>query len=387
MLGTRGVPANYGGFETCVEEVGKRLVNKGHHVTVYCRSGYYDEPMKSYLGMKRVSLPSIHAKSLDTLSHTFLSTLHAMWSKYDVFMVFNAANSVFSFPLRMLGKKIAVNTDGLEWKRSKWGWAGRTYYKISEKLACMVANRLVSDSKGIKTYYQDTHNIASTHIAYGAPIQHTTSTNIIQKLGLHPGDYFLQITRFEPENHPLLTIKAFKKLTTNKKMVLIGCNPYPNGYSSEIEKEKNDRILLPGCIYDQETLKQLWCNSFAYIHGNAVGGTNPALLQTMASGCFTIASDNPFNRDVLADCGIYYKCNEEALAASMQWALENNHKLNPYRQRATQRIIDYYSWDHITDQYEALFFDLHFGKYKWHFPFQTLFGKKWGKIVTSTHRS
>ena len=365
LIGTRGVPANYGGFETCVEEIGKRLVTKGHEVTVYCRNSYYNEKKKEYCGMKLVHLPNLNKKTLDTMSHTFLSVWHALFCRYDVLMVFNAANSFFLLPLRLAGKTIAINTDGLEWKRSKWGFTGRTYYKLSEKVSCLIANRLVSDSKGMRIYYKDAHGMDSTEIAYGAPIQSTDSTRLIQDMGLEPQNYFLQITRFEPENYPLLTIQAFNKLSTNKKLVLVGGNPYPNEYTRAMEQAANENVIFPGFIYDKEMLKELWCNCYAYVHGNSVGGTNPALLQTMASGCFTIAFDNVFNRDVLDDCGIYYENNLTDLTKKMTWALKNESQLNIYRQRAQKRIRGNYSWDMIADKYEKLFFELHAKKYPW----------------------
>jgi glycosyltransferase involved in cell wall biosynthesis len=365
LIGTRGVPANYGGFETCVEEIGKRLVKKGHEVTVYCRNSYYTKKENRYLGMKLVHLPNLEKKTLDTMSHTFLSVWHALFGRYDIYMVFNAANSFFLLPLRLAGKTIAINTDGLEWKRSKWGFAGKTYYKLAEKVSCLLANRLVSDSKGMRAYYKDTHGMDSTEIAYGAPIQSTDSSRLIQELGLEPQNYFLQITRFEPENYPLLTVQTFKKLNTDKKLVLVGGNPYPNEYTRAMVHEANQNVIFPGFIYDQEMLKELWCNCYAYIHGNSVGGTNPALLQTMASGCFTIASDISFNHDVLADCGIFYRTNLTGLVEKMQWALDNGGQLDSYRKKAQQRILTHYTWDKIADQYETLFQELTQGKYPW----------------------
>ena len=373
MIGTRGVPAKYGGFETCVEEIGQRLVARGHDVTVYCRNGYYSHDNDSHLGMKRITLPNIPHKSLDTMSHTMLSVLHAMWQGYDIHMVFNAANSLLLFPLRLLGKQIAINTDGLEWKRTKWGYLGRSFYKFSEKIACLMANRLVTDSQGIRRYYSNRHNVDSTEIAYGAPIQYNDDTDALRKLELEPGKYFLQITRFEPENHPLLTINAFNQLDTDKKLVMVGCNPYPTDYTRWIEERAGSRTLLLGCVYDQDLLKALWCQCYAYIHGNSVGGTNPALLQTMASGCFTIANDNVFNRDVLGDCGIYAKDNQVDLSKAMQWALDNEPLLDNYRSRARQRIVDFYNWDRITDLYEQLFIALASGKYPWKIPWHVFF--------------
>jgi glycosyltransferase involved in cell wall biosynthesis len=363
LIGVRGIPAKYGGFETAVQEIGRRLVNKGHKVTVYCRNSYYEAKMDTYLGMNLAYLPNVKNKALDTLSHTFFSVWHALFHKFDIYMIFNAANSPSIIPLRIFGKKIAINTDGLEWKRSKWGFWGRSFYKISEKLSCLFSNRIVTDSRGMKNYYLNSHHTDSTEIAYGAFIQSCEHPVKLRDMGLEPDEYFLQITRFEPENFPLLTIKAFKKLNTDKKLVLVGGNPYPNNYTKEIEKAATEKVLLPGYIYDPEILKELWCNCFAYIHGNSVGGTNPALLQTMASGCFTISINIQFNRDVLADCGIYYENDEESLVEKMRWCLENKDRLDFFGKKAQQRILENYNWDKVADQYEKLFFELFNGKY------------------------
>ncbi len=380
LIGTRGVPAQYGGFETCVEEVGRRLASRGHEVTVYCRSSYYhaNERLNSFEGMRLIYLPSLKKKSLDTFSHTFLSVLDSLKRSFDVHMVFNAANSPFILPLRLAGKTVALNTDGLEWKRSKWGFAGRNYYKLSERIACIVVNRLVSDSAGIQEYYRSVYGVDSSEIAYGAPVQTCDQYTRLAEMGLKKGGYFLQITRFEPENHPLLTLEAFKTLKTNKKLVLVGGSPYPTEYARAIEAEAGARenIILPGFIYEKELLRELWCSCHAYVHGNSVGGTNPALLQTMGSGCFTIAADVPFNHDVLKDGGIYFKGTINSLASAMQWALDNEHKLEDYRQRAVERISLHYNWDVIADQYEQLFLELAEGRYSWRPKFSALFPKK-----------
>jgi len=365
LIGTRGVPANYGGFETCVEEVGKRLVAKGHEVTVYCRKSNYDFTSREYQGMQRVTLPNVRRKTMDTLSHSMLSVLHSLFQPFDVYVIFNCANSICALPLRLCGKNVVIHPDGLEWKRAKWGWAGSTFFKLSEKIACRIANRLVTDASAIYDYYLNKHNMDSTLIAYGANIQNSTGSSSIQQFGLEPGEYFLQITRFEPENHPLLTLKAFNQLRTDKKLVLVGGVPYPNNYTRQIEKLAGPNTLLLGFQYDQTILRDLWCNCFAYIHGNSAGGTNPALLQSMGSGCFTIASDVSFNRDALGEGGIYYDIDLDDLTDKMQWALDNPDKLVPYKFAAQRRISEYFSWDIVTDQYEQLFLDLLDNKFPW----------------------
>jgi len=358
LIGTRGVPATYGGFETCVEELGKRLVARGHKVTVYCRTSHYVSQQPSYLGMHLKYLPSLKRKSLDTLSHTLLSLIDAVRHPYDVLMVFNAANSPTLVIPRLLGKKIAINTDGLEWKRGKWGTVAKACYQGAEWLATKLANRIVADSTGIQDYYRQRYGAQTTYIAYGAYPSTSVAPELLERFGLKPGQYFLQITRFEPENNPLLTIAAYKQLVTDKKLVLVGGVPYESEYSRQIMAAGSDQIILPGPIYDKELLNELWCHCYAYIHGNEVGGTNPALLQTMANGCFTIAIDVPFSRDVLRDGGIFFAKNAGDLAEKMRWTLQHPDELPPYCNRAIARIQEQYSWETVTDGYETLFFEL-----------------------------
>lgn len=365
LIGTRGVPASYGGFETCVEEVGRRLAERGHAVTVYCRSGHYRERLPEYLGMRLVYLPSIRHKALDTLSHTTLSVLHAATCPYDVLMVFNAANSPPLLLPRLLGKKIAINTDGLEWKRGKWGPLARRYYRFAEWLSTRLANRIVADSRGIQDYYQERYGTESSFIAYGAYLNESRRPELLAPLGLVPGGYFLQITRFEPENNPLLTLRAYQGLPTDKKLVLVGGVPFASDYDRQLRQEAGERVLLPGFIYDPELLRELWCNCYAYVHGNEVGGTNPALLQAMANGCPTLAIDVPFSRDVLGDAGIFFAAEPEDLRQKMAWMLTHPEALAPLRERAVARIRDHYSWEGVTDGYERLFEELVEGRYPW----------------------
>ncbi len=358
LIGTRGVPARYGGFETCVEEVGKRLTQKGHQVTVYCRSSYYSHRLERYLGMKLVYHPSLRKKSLDTLSHIIFSVLHAVRQNFDICMIFNAANSPFLLPLKILKKTIAINPDGLEWKRAKWNTVGKTYARLAEKISCMIADRIVADSRGIQDYYFRKYGIKSSYIAYGAYLFDCHTTKYLEKMGLQKGEYFLQITRFEPENHPLLTAKAFAGLQTNKKLVIVGGSPYSSSYVRKLLKYESDNILFPGFIYDQKVLEELWCNCYAYIHGNSVGGTNPTLLQAMGAGCFVIAYDISFNREVLGNYGIYYQNSTESLVRKMKWALENKLLLKNYGEKARQHVAMNYTWDIIANRYEKLFLEL-----------------------------
>jgi len=251
-----------------------------------------------------------------------------------------------------------MNTDGLEWKRGKWGFWGSKYYLLNEWLASKLFKNLISDSNGLQRYYKKRYKRDSHKIAYGAYLQESTDPKLIKKFDLKPQEYFLQITRFEPENNPLLTIQAFNLIKTEKKLVIIGSSKYKSTYYQQMLKKAkgNPNIIMPGAIYDKDLLRELWTNSYAYIHGNEVGGTNPALLQSMAAGCFVIARGCMFNREVLSVlCGIFYYKNIESLVKSIEWTLKQETKLlDSFKISAKNRIKQFYQWDDIAEGYEKL---------------------------------
>ncbi len=322
-------------------------------MTVYCRSRLYSERPAEFRGIKLVYLPSLPAKALETISHTFFAAVHAAMSKYDVILAFNTANSPLLLPLRLLGKKVLLNTDGLEWRRTKWGRLGRFYLKLCEKTAPLAAAGLITDSRAMQLYYRLAHRAASTRIAYGADLETSIQPELLDKFGLRPGSYFLQITRFEPENNPLLSLRAFNRLApAGTKLVLVGDCPYPSSYLKSIHREAGSNVVLTGFVYDQAILRELRCNCLAYLHGNQVGGTNPALLQAMASGAFVLARDVVFNREVLQNCGRYFKTDPDDLAAAMKWVLENRSGLDECRRQASDRINTHYNWEQVSLAYE-----------------------------------
>jgi glycosyltransferase involved in cell wall biosynthesis len=355
LIGTRGIPAHYGGFETCAEELSKRLVEKGHEVWVYGRSGYYKKKLKEYEGIKLVYFPEIKIKTLDTLSHTFLSFVHSLPKKYDIILVFNYANSpILIFP-KLLRKNVILHMDGLEWSREKWKGLGKKYLKFAEWLATRLSIDLISDSQGIRSYYKDKYGKNSHFIPYGAESQSSREKHLLERYNLKPQEYFLQITRFEPENNPLLSIRAFQRIETNKQLVLVGGVQYKTPYSEEIFSVKDPRINLLGFIYDKRIIRELLCNCYAYIHGNEVGGTNPALLEAMGSGCFVIARDVPFNREVLQNAGIYFQKNSDDVLEKMSWALQRPEETRKKGEEGRSIIRDRYRWDMVVDRYEKLF--------------------------------
>lgn len=368
ILGTRGVPACYGGFETCAQEVGRRLALAGFDVSVYCRCHFYHERQPRAQGMTCLYLPCVRNSSLETLSHATLSALHATVKRFDVVLAFNSAVAPCLLPLRLIGTPICLNTDGMEWKRGKWGRMAKTYYRLAEKLACVVANRVVTDSESMARYYQDTHNTPSTTIAYGA--EHIEGDALIlPAFGLEPRNYFLQITRFEPENNPLVTLRAFRRLNRpDLKLVLVGGSVFDSDYSRAIAAEvemAGSSVVMCGFCYARETLAALRSHCLAYVHGNEVGGTNPALLEAMASGAFVLARDCIFNREVLADCGRYFVPEELDLAKAMSWVAEHSSGLDDYREKAKERILGHYTWEGVAAAYATLVRETAAGKYPW----------------------
>jgi len=355
LIGSRGIPATYGGFETCAEELSKRLVKRGHQVWVYGRSGYFDKKLREYEGVKLAYFPAIRIKALDTLSHTFLSLIHAQIKRYEGILVFNYANSPLLIFHKWLGGNVILHLDGLEWSREKWKGLGEKYFKFAEWLAAKLSLDLVSDSRSIRDYFGEKYRRGSHFIPYGADLQYSKEKHLLEKFGLEPQDYILQITRFEPENNPLLSIQAFRKMETAKRLVLVGGVQYKTEYSESIFAAKDPRISLLGSIYDKRILRELLCNCYAYIHGNEAGGTNPALLQAMASGCFVISRDVPFNREVLRDAGIYFQKNVDDLCEKISWALQRPDETRIKGEKGRDIIRESYSWESVVDEYEKLF--------------------------------
>ena len=277
IMGTRGVPANYGGFETFAEELGHRLVERGHTVTVYGRTHNIEYRGSSYKGMLLVLLPTIAHKYLDTVVHTFLSVLHGLRHSYDVVLICNAANAAFCWIPRMRGQRVVLNVDGIERKRKKWNALGKVYYWMSEFLATLFPNAIVTDARVIECYYRERFGKSSTCIAYGADLSTTTEIDVIEKFGLIPNQYVLYVSRLEPENNAHHVIHAFERVETDKRLVIVGGAPYSREYIATLHRTRDPRILFTGFVYGRGYW-QLRSHAYAYVHATEVGGTHPALI-------------------------------------------------------------------------------------------------------------
>jgi glycosyltransferase involved in cell wall biosynthesis len=350
ILGTRGIPANYGGFETFAEELSARLVKRGHEVSVYCRQRY-EKP--AYKGVRLIALPTISHKYLDTLAHTFLSTLHLVLHRVDAALYCNAANALFTILPRIAGVPVALNVDGIERKRRKWNVLARTWYLISERLATWLPNRIVTDAEAIREYYRTNYHADSVFIPYGADVERATTKDVLDRLGLEAGSYFLYVSRLEPENRALEVREAFEQIETPLKLALVGDAPYAQEYIARVRDTKDPRIVMPGAIYGRG-YRELgsWC--FAYIHATEVGGTHPALIEAMARGALVVYFDTVENREVCGDAGLAYTDDRGLIERIRQTLAMSEEERNAYRARAVERIRKKYDWDVVTSQYEQL---------------------------------
>ncbi len=351
ILGTRGIPAAYGGFETFAEELSTRLARRGHEVAVYCRAPH---PEPVWRGVRLIHIPPLRHKYLETVAHTFASTLHLMRHPPQIALYCNGANALFTPLARRAGARVALNVDGLERPRKKWNALARLWYHVSEGLSTFCPDVLVTDAAEIQRYYLENYGAHSVFIPYGAETGKVASTAVLDELGLEPDRYFLYVTRFEPENNPLMVRRAFERVETDLRLVLVGDAPYAQDYIRQVKDTRDARILFPGAIYGQG-YRELQSHCFAYIHATEVGGTHPALIEAMGRGALVLYLSTPENEEVAGGVALPFH-DESSLAARLRevLAMPAAERLR-LGQAALQRVEQRYSWEAVTDAYEQLF--------------------------------
>ncbi len=361
LIGSRGIPASYSGFETFYENLATRLVKRGHEVTVYNRKGY-NTSIPDYKGVRIVTLPSIKTKHLETISHTALSAIHAIKQKHDIYYFCIAGNSPIALFTRILGNRVVLNVDGSDASREKWGSFAKAYIRFSEKLAAISPVVIIADSRAIKKRYLEHFGRKTVYIPYGANPwpreKEHKNTNLLKRFGLKSDDYILFVSRMTPENKADLLVKAFKKAKTNLKLVLVGDAPYVDDYKTYLNKLcKNDtRIIRTGYLWGND-YRQISCHCRFFVLPSTIDGTRPVLLDQMAFGNCVLVANNPAQIEVVRNCGAYFdKENPEYSLKNKIEELSNNYDLiSKYRKLALQRVQNRYSWERITTQYEKLF--------------------------------
>lgn len=357
MLGIRGIPANFGGSETAVEEIGARLVERGHHVTVYCRK--HRDPLggqEFYKGMRRIVLPSLNTLNFDLLSHTFLALVDMARRQFDV-VHFHGVGNALLFPMFKLtgrGAKSLLIVDGPDWQRPKWGRAARLAFRASFPAAARFADEIISDNVQVQELFRTAYARETALVGYGADLNLPVTRKALAHYGLAPNQYILQVAALVPDKGVHTLVEAYEKLETEMPLVIVGDTPYMSEYKARLQSTQDSRIHFLGYLYGN-AYRELLANCYLYIHPLLVDGTSPALLQAMAYGCCIIGSDLPEMDGTLADAGPRFpKGDVAALRAQMAQLLAQPAQVTQYKQKARQRIIDHFSWERVTDAYEAL---------------------------------
>jgi len=361
IMGTRGVPAAYGGFETFAEELGARLVERGHAVTVYGRSHAVPVGLREYRGMHLRVLPTIQHKYLDTVAHSLLSVVDGLFRRFEIVLICNNANAPFALVPRLAGARVALNVDGLEWKRAKWSALGRAYYQVCAWLAPKLPIVLISDAKVIARWYREQHGKATIYIPYGSDGRIVPPGKIIGSLGLKPRRYILYVSRLEPENNAHLVIAAYLSAggsaALGVPLVVVGDAPYASDYKASLESaaSADPGILLTGYIFG-DGYAELQSNALVYVQATEVGGTHPALVEAMGRGVCVLANDVPEHREVLGETGRYYRRNDaDDMGAALSALIRAPSDCAALGAAAATRARAGFSWDFVTDEYETLF--------------------------------
>jgi glycosyltransferase involved in cell wall biosynthesis len=356
MLGTRGVPASYSGFETCVEELGSRLVQRGHEVTVYCRTHHVTYPENTYKGMRLVKLPSVPNKYLDTFAHSFISSLHALTRGYDVALYFIAGNSLLSWIPRLAGQVTVLNVDGLDWKRQKWPPLAKRYIRFAERMAKYLPTAIITDSRSVQTYYRDVYGADSVYIAYGSDVPRRPPGQVLARYGLEPGRYVLFVGRLVPENCAHHLVEAFSGLRTDMRCVIVGHAAYAQEYIAELKRSAGSNVVFTGYVFG-EGYHELGSNAHVFVETSEVGGTHPALVEAMAFGNCVVVNGTPENLETIGDAGFSYDGTQgaQSLQSLLQRLLDDPALVADYRLRAATRAAAVYSWEAVATSYEELF--------------------------------
>ena len=357
MLGVKGYPFVYGGYETLIKELAERLALKQIDITVYCHRPLFQERPAKVNGIELVYLPAIEQKSLSQLTHTFFSTLHAcLFKRPDVLFYVNAANGPFGLITRFFGIPTVINVDGMEWLRPKWKGLGAKYFYFAAKQATRWMDQLVTDAVEMQKTYLELFQAPSTMIAYGSDPYIPASIDLLSPWKLDSGSYFLIVGRLIPDNNSDLLIDGYLQSKTDKLLVIVGDDVFNDDYAQSI-KEKikgNPNIRFTGYVKDSRILSALYQHCYAYLHGHEFGGTNPTLIKALAEGAGIAALATRFNKEVLAEgeYGLLFERNPVAVAKSL---LVPEKEYAAFRVMAKSRIIETYNWDHIAIQYERIF--------------------------------
>jgi len=355
ILGTHGVPAEYGGFETAAENVGRYLVSRGWRVIVYCQTAH-QQPIyeDAWNGVERVNISVPNMGCTGTAKFDWLSIRHAL--KYsDVCLTFGYNTGVFNTLLRLRGIPSIVNMDGIEWSRKRWGIFWQTVLYINERLAAWFANELIADHPELNTYLRTrAPERKITTITYGAHRVDEAPPALVRALGLEPKTYLTLVARPLPENSILELVQAFSAKARGVTLAVLGdYNGDADSYHRAVLEAASDEVEFLGAIYDPPVVQALRYHSLGYLHGHTVGGTNPSLVEALAAGNPVIAHGNKYNTWVAGDAGLYFNSSAEA-EKCIDELLNNADLATALGRAALARFESEFTWERVAAQYEAL---------------------------------
>lgn len=353
IIGTRGYPSYYGGFETLVRRLAPYLHENGWDVTVYGRTGSVkgDDPNRDW-GVESVDTWGLESKSLSTLSYGLSATVDSVKRKHDVALVMNVANGFWLPMLKARGIPSFVNVDGIEWERAKWGRSAKAAFRLGASLTARYADQLIYDAEGIARIWEESFGREGTVIPYGGE----DPGPLPVPKGLVTGQYVLMVARFVPENTVTEFLDAASILANDYDVVIVGSSGYGGEFDLRVDalQQSLARVHWYGHLSDDGLLFALWQHAGAYFHGHSVGGTNPALVQAMACGAPIVARDTVFNREVLADCAIFVRPTVESIVEGVTSLMETTGAKAKLGDSARVRASEFYSWDSVCFDYLTL---------------------------------
>lgn len=367
ILGSRGIPARYGGFETLAEQLSARLAARGHEVMVYCRRPFTTPQDTTPPGVRRVILPTISRKHFDTPFHTFLSVIHVSFTNVDVVLICNVANGPLAWIPRLFGKPTVLNVDGFDRKRKKWNLVGRASLYFCELLSAITPTRILTDSRIMEEYYWQHYHRRSVMIAYGAEVpvdgagalDRQLDRNEDKPLELPRKPFILYVSRLEPENNPELLLDAYRQVQTDWPLVMVGGNAYDAAYVERLKSTADRRVIFLGPVYGGGYW-QLLRDASLYVFACEVGGVHPALIEAMAARKPILYLGTPENRETAGDGGVPFAADSADLAAGISRLLGDANLRDELARKAQERATKMFGWEETTQNYESLFSELVF---------------------------
>lgn len=355
ILGTRGVPAKHGGFETFAEKLALFLVKRGWQVTVFCQEdGDGNSWESTWEGVQRIHIPVSRAGAAGTVIFDWKATRRAL-TEHGLFLTLGYNTALFNLMQRLRQQRNVINMDGIEWRRDKWGLIAKTWFWLNERAGCWIGNHLIADHPQIKDHLSTRVRADKiTMIPYGGDEVLSADPGLLTAYGIEPAQFSVIIARPEPENSFLEMVRAFSSKQRGHKLVVLGnFSPERNAFHKEVISAASDEVIFPGAIYEAPVVQALRFYSRFYLHGHRVGGTNPSLVEALGAGCAVIAHDNHFNRWVAGAGAAYFK-DEVQCASLFDRLLADGAAVQRMKAASRTRFYERFTWEQVLNEYEEL---------------------------------